>query len=102
MLRERGREDLRYPVYSLQALTLLKQPLFRTDIANPALAQEMMLDMVQSFLPADRAAAGPRAADLVTTPLGHSSSSSSTSYSNNNKPNDAPQQVQPDSSVSFF
>lgn len=79
------REDRRYPVYSLQALTLLKQPPFRADIANPALAQEMMLDMVQSFLPADRAAAvPPRAADPVATPLDHNSSHSN---STNNRPN---------------
>jgi hypothetical protein len=41
----------RYPVHSLGALTLLKQPRFRMDIANPGLAQEMVQDMIQSFLP---------------------------------------------------
>jgi len=49
----------RYPVYSLAALTLLQQPQFRIDIANPALAQEMMQDMVASFLPAPTAAPAP-------------------------------------------
>lgn len=46
-----------YPVYSLAALTLLQRPQFRIDIANPALAQEMMQDMVASFLPASAPAA---------------------------------------------
>ncbi|KAF8543968.1 SOH1-domain-containing protein [Trichophaea hybrida] len=41
---------LTYPVYSLQALTLLKEPRFRADIANPGLAQEMMQDMVQDMV----------------------------------------------------
>ncbi|KAL7266597.1 suppressor of hpr1 [Rhizina undulata] len=36
---------LTYPVYSLSALTLLKQPQFRADIMNPVLAQEMLQDM---------------------------------------------------------
>ncbi|KAA8912716.1 SOH1-domain-containing protein [Sphaerosporella brunnea] len=45
---------LTYPVYSLRALTLLKQPRFRMDIANPGLAQEMVQQMVTSFLPAPR------------------------------------------------
>jgi hypothetical protein len=30
---------------------LLKQPRFRMDIANPGLAQEMVTDMIQSYLP---------------------------------------------------
>ena len=40
-----------YPVYSLSALTLLQQPQFRLDIANQGLAQQMMQEMVLSFLP---------------------------------------------------
>jgi len=47
-----------YPVYSLSALTLLKQPQFRMDIANPGVAQEMMQDMVASFLPPNSGAPG--------------------------------------------
>ncbi|KAI5804352.1 mediator complex, subunit Med31 [Geopyxis carbonaria] len=40
---------LTYPVYSLGALTLLKQAQFRADIANPAVAQQIMQDMVTSY-----------------------------------------------------
>lgn len=41
----------RYPTYTLGALTLLQQEQFRKDIANPVLAQEVLMDMVRRYAP---------------------------------------------------
>lgn len=38
-------------MYSLTALTLLKQPAFRADIGNAALAHDMLREMVHGFAP---------------------------------------------------
>ncbi|KAI5814752.1 SOH1-domain-containing protein [Pyronema omphalodes] len=42
---------LSYPIYTLNALTLLSEPRFRIEIANAGLAYEMLSQMVQTFLP---------------------------------------------------
>lgn len=38
-------------MHSLAALTLLQQPQFRADIMNPAVAQEILNDVVASLNP---------------------------------------------------
>jgi hypothetical protein len=63
----------------LSALTLLKQPRFRMDIANQGLAQEMVQEMVASFLPAPPTPPAPAKENGTSTTNGTGSVANSSS-----------------------